>query len=79
MNGNTTIKSRSPLLSVPTDLQTARNRLAAAIKNHTTTPTQDTLHEFEAAQTEVFQLEDQYREGHKLLLERACSQQTRLP
>ena len=72
---NTTIKSRSALAAVPTDLQNARNRLAIAIKNHTGTPNPETLQEVEEAQAEVFRLEDQYREGYRLLLAHECAKQ----
>jgi len=68
MNQKTTTKSRSPLVSQPTEMQNAYNALAIAVKNHTSNPNPQTLQAMEAARAEVYRIEDLYREGRKLRL-----------
>jgi hypothetical protein len=62
----TTIGTRSVLLSQPTEMQNAYNAFAIAVKNHADNPTRENAQVLEAAQAEVYRLEDLYREGRKL-------------
>ena len=70
----TTIKSRSPLVEQPTEMQNAYNALAVAIKAHTSNPNDETLKAVTDAQTEVYRIEDLYRDGRKLRLAFALDQ-----
>ena len=63
---STTIRSRSPLISMPTEMQNAYNALAIAVKNHTTNPNPETLQAMNEAQAKAYRIEDLYREGRKL-------------
>ena len=71
MKGDTTTKSRSPLISQPTEMQQAQNRFAVAVKNHTENPNPKTEKELEDAQQALYALEDLYRDGSRLKLEHA--------
>ncbi len=68
---NTTIKTRSPLLSKPNEVQAAYNAFAVAVKNFTKQPTPENEKAMQDAQEKVYQVEDKYREGRKLRLEHA--------
>lgn len=72
-----TTKTRSALVSVPTEMQNAYNTLAIAIKNHTANPNADTQRAMESARAEVYRIEDLYREGRKLLLAHAWEERER--
>jgi hypothetical protein len=60
---------------MPTEMQNAYNTLAIAVKNHTTNPNPETLQAMEEAQSEVYRIEDLYREGRKLRLAHALDHQ----
>jgi hypothetical protein len=70
----TTVSTRSVLLSQPTEMQNAYNAFAVAVKNHTANPNPKTLKALNAAQAEVYRVEDLYREGRKLRLAHALDQ-----
>ena len=74
---DTTVHSRSPLISMPTEIQNAYNAFAVAVKNHTETPNKKTEKALEAAQAEVYRVEDLYREGRKLTLAHAIEQRNK--
>lgn len=65
---NTTIQTRAVGLALPSEMQLAQNRFAVAIKNHTENPNEETSKELENAQAALYEVEDLYREGRKLLL-----------
>ena len=71
----TTIKVRAAGVSLPNEMQEAQNRFAVAVKNHLADPSKDNLKELEVAQQALYDLEDLYREGRRLLLVHAWSQQ----
>jgi len=77
MSSKTTTKSRSPLLSMPTEMQTAYNTLAVAIKDYTANPGPETQKKMEDARQEVYRIEDLYREGRKLRLAHALDERDR--
>ena len=60
--------------TIKTDLQEARNRFAVAYKNFVENPTDETQVEWEASQVELTRIEDEYREGRRLLLEYVSKQ-----
>jgi hypothetical protein len=59
----TTVKMRSPLLSMPTEIQNAYNAFSIAVKNYIQHPGPETLKAQEEAQAELYRVEDLYREG----------------
>lgn len=73
----TTTKARNPLISMPTEMQSAYNAFAVAVKNHTANPNPETLKAREEAEAEVYRVEDLYREGRKLKLAHAVDQRDR--
>lgn len=64
---NTTTKVRNALLSRPTEMQNAQNALAIAVKARIQDPNQETLQAEQDALQNLYQVEDKYREGRKLL------------
>jgi hypothetical protein len=70
-DSTTTVSTRSVLLSQPTEMQNAYNAFAVAVKNHTADPNPETFQALQTAQTEVYRVEDLYREGRKLKLAHA--------
>jgi hypothetical protein len=77
MNADTTIQTRSPLVSQPTEIQVAQNTFAIAVKNHIANPNLETLKAMTDAQEDLYRLQDLYREGRKLRLQFAQGQMHR--
>lgn len=64
----TTKQSRSVLMNQPDEMAAAYNAFAVAVKNFRKNPTKENQDALDAAQKEVYRVEDLYRDGRGALL-----------
>lgn len=65
----TTIKTRSPLLDQPDEVQAAQNAFAVAVKNFVARPTKENESAMQRAENELLQVHEAYKEGRHGRLE----------